>query len=128
MATITITTTAKIESSNRAFENAMRQGNAAAITSNYTQTARILPPNSPLITGKPEIQAYWQQVIEMGIQEINLETMDLEVLGDTAWEVGQAVMKAGGQVVDRVKYIIVWKEEDGQWRKHRGTWNSNMPV
>ncbi len=128
MATITITTTAKIESSNRAFENAMRQGDAAAITSNYTQTARILPPNSPLITGKPEIQAYWQQVIEMGIQEINLETMDLEVLGDTAWEVGQAVMKAGGQVVDRVKYIIVWKEEDGQWRKHRGTWNSNMPA
>ncbi len=54
--------------------------------------------------------------------------MDLEVLGDTAWEVGQAVMKAGGQVVDQVKYITAWKEEDGQWRKHRGTWNSNMPV
>ncbi len=43
MATITITTTAKIESSNLAFENAMRQGNATAITSNYTQTHRTHP-------------------------------------------------------------------------------------
>lgn len=118
----------RIEQSNRAYEEAIRRGDAAAVVSNYTETARILPPNSPVITGKPGIQAYWQQVIDMGIEEINLETMDIEILGDTAWEMGQAVMKADHQIVDRVKYIIIWKEEDGHWRKHRGTWNSNRPA
>ena len=123
--TLTNPTQREIEAANRAFEAAMRAGDAAAITRNYSESARILPPGTPLLTGKAAIQAYWQEVIDMGITELNLEALDLEVLDDTAWEVGQAVMKAGAEVVDRVKYLIIWKEDVDRWVKHRGTWNSN---
>ena len=130
MATVTVedapVVRAGIEQSNRAFEAALTAGDAAAVAANYTATARILPPNHPLVVGKSAIQAYWQMVLDMGIT-IELQTNEVEAHGATAWEVGEAVMKAGDTVLDTVKYIIIWKEEAGIWHKHRGTWNSNSP-
>jgi ketosteroid isomerase-like protein len=33
----------------------------------------------------------------------------------------------GGKVVDRGKYIVIWKREQGQWKLHRDIWNTSMP-
>jgi uncharacterized protein (TIGR02246 family) len=125
------TTTAQtgIEQTTRHFEEAMRRGNPVDMVQVYTEQARVLPPNGETVTGKPAILAFWQRVMEMGIKEIEMEMEELEVYGDTAWEVGRAVLRAaGGQVADRVKYIVIWKEDNGRWLKHRGTWNSNAPA
>jgi ketosteroid isomerase-like protein len=40
--------------------------------------------------------------------------------------VGLASLKdEDGEAVDEVKFIEVWKREDGEWRIHRDIWNSN---
>ena len=63
----------------------------------------------------------------LGLTGVTLKTLDLEVTGDTAYEVGEADLKlSSGQA--KVKYVVVWlKGGDGQWRLHRDIWN-NMPV
>lgn len=81
------------------------------------------------MTGKPAIQAFWQGAIDMGVAEAVLETVDLEADGDTAWEVGNGVLKdKDGGVIDKVKYIVLWKREQGVWKWHRDIWNSSQPV
>jgi ketosteroid isomerase-like protein len=63
----------------------------------------------------------------MGIKEAGLETVEVEGHGDTAVEVGKFTLKSeGGQVLDQGKYIVIWKQEEGQWKLHRDIFNSSM--
>jgi len=79
--------------------------------------------------GKPAIQAFWQGALDMGIAEAVLETVEFEEVGDAAWELGQGVLKAkDGQVLDDAKYIVLWKRENGAWKRHRDIWNSSLAA
>lgn len=50
-------------------------------------------------------------------------TLDYEQAGDTGYEVGEATLAiATGTAV--VKFVVVWKKVDGQWRLHRDIWNA----
>jgi uncharacterized protein (TIGR02246 family) len=118
-----------ISSTNRQFEAGFEQGDAGAIAALYTADGQILPPNSEPMTGKEAIQGFWQGVVDMGIKAAKLETAELELHGDKAIEVGTGTLYVeGGQVADTVKYIVIWKKENGEWRLHRDIWNSNMPA
>ena len=120
---------AGIDATNRSFEQAAAGGDAAGMAAIYTEGGQILPPNGEIATGRTAIQTFWQAVLDMGIQKVTLETRELEVHGDTAWEVGKGdLYAANDQLVDTAKYIVVWKQEDGVWRWHRDIWNSNNPA
>jgi len=118
-----------ITAANEEFMNAFSQGDAAGIASLYTEDGQLLPPNSDLISGKPGIQAFWQGGMDMGLKSATLEIVEVEAHGDTAIEVSKYTLQGdGGQVLDRGKYIVIWKREHGQWRLHRDIFNSSLPA
>jgi ketosteroid isomerase-like protein len=59
--------------------------------------------------------------------EAPLTTVEAEVAGDTAYEVGTALLtfqNQNGTSQVSVKYIVVWKQDaDGSWKWHRDIWN-----
>ena len=64
----------------------------------------------------------------MGIASVQLKTVELDELGAAANELGEFVLKtADGTVADSGKYIVVWKQENGNWRWHHDIWNSSTP-
>lgn len=120
---------AEIAAVNRAFEDAARKGDAEAMASLYTADGVALPPDAPMVKGRDNIKQLWASVISgMGLRSVTLETLDLEVAGDMAAEVGEATLRLeprGGQATNAVvKYVVVWKRVDGQWRLHRDIWNA----
>jgi uncharacterized protein (TIGR02246 family) len=118
-----------ITAANEEFMAAFNRGDAAGLAALYTENGQVLPPNSPFVTGKPAIQGFWQAVMDMGIKEAKLETVETEGHGDTATEVSKFTLYGeGGQVLDKGKYIIIWKREHGQWKLHRDIFNSSMPA
>lgn len=118
-----------IAATNAKFLEAFRQGDAAGLAATYASDGQALPPNSDIITGKNALQGFWQGVLDMGIKSATLETVELETYGDTAIEIGKYTMQgSGGQILDEGKYLVVWKEEDGQWKWHRDIWNSSLPA
>lgn len=105
-----------------------REGNAAGLAALYTEDGWLLPPNSDFVRGREGIQAFWQAVMDMGIQEALLEIVEVEQHGDTAIEVSTFTLKGeGGAVPDKGKYIVVWKQRGEQWMLHRDIFNSSMP-
>jgi ketosteroid isomerase-like protein len=65
----------------------------------------------------------------MGITAAKLETVEVEGYGNTANEVGTYTLQgAGSQVLDTGKYVVIWKQETGQWKLHRDIWNSSRPA
>ena len=120
---------AAIAAGNEKLMAAFRRGDAAGLAALYTENGQLLPPNSDFITGKPAIQQFWQGVMDMGIKAALLETVELEAHGDTAIDVGRYTMQGeGDKILDKGKYLVVWKQEDGQWKLHRDIWNSSMPI
>ena len=120
---------AAILSANEKFAEYVKSVNSAGLASLYTANGQLLPPNGDIVSGKPAIQSFWQGGIDMGIKSATLETIEVEGLANTAYEVGKYTLLAeSDQMIDTGKYIVIWKLEDGQWKLHRDIWNSSMPA
>lgn len=114
---------------NRMFEDAVRAKDPDRIASLYTGNAMVLPPDGPVVRGQDGVRQLWASVIEeMGLRDVALKTIDLDVQDDSACEVGQATLTLeppGGQrAAVNVKYVVVWRRFGGDWRLHRDIWNA----
>jgi ketosteroid isomerase-like protein len=99
--------------------------NFSAIDRIYTSNATVLPPGAPMITGRENVRNFWKSAIEaLNPTGGRLETLSLEVLGDTAVEIGRATLESASSTLE-VKYVVVWKREDDLWKLHVDIWNPN---
>jgi len=118
-----------ILAANENFMASFNQGDASGLAALYTENGQLLPPNGDFVTGRQAIQGFWQAVMDMGVKSAELETVEVEGMGKTAYEVGEYKMFADGdQIIDTGKYVVIWKQVEGQWKLHRDIWNSSMPV
>ncbi len=119
----------EIAAANAKFMTAYHTGNAAAVASLYTDDAEVLPPNNDIVIGKPAIQTLWRSVMDSGVKDVQMEIAEVEEHEDTAIEVSQYMLMGDGEkIVDRGKYIVVWKRDKGEWKLHRDIFNSSIPL
>ncbi len=129
MTTSTTALHAAIRAADDNLESAFGQGDSEGVSGLYTEDGMLLPTGSDPVTGKAAIQAFWQGAMDMGIKGLGLEIVELEDHGTTAIEVGNYILNSEGEeVIDRGKYVVIWKQEDGQWKLHRDIWNTNTPA
>ncbi len=118
-----------IAAANDKFMENFKSGDAASLAALYTEDGQVLPPNSDFVTGHEAIQAFWQALMDMGIREAKLEILEVESHGDTAIEVSKfTLLGEGKQMLNEGKYIVVWKQDQGQWKMHRDIFNTSMPA
>ncbi|OUR94792.1 hypothetical protein A9Q87_03095 [Flavobacteriales bacterium 34_180_T64] len=95
----------------------------------YTEKGRLFPSNSPVIEGQEAIGQFWNAVFGMGIDNATLTTVHVESFENTAIEEGAyRLFDANSNQLDEGKYIIIWKNIDGQWRLDRDIFSSNIPL
>jgi uncharacterized protein (TIGR02246 family) len=119
----------EIAATNRAFEEAVRKGDVERLAYLYTTDAMALPPDGPVVKGRDAIKELWGSVIrDMALRDVQLQTQDLEVSGDTACEVGEARLTleppSSQPTSVTVKYVVAWKKAAGRWLLHRDIWNT----
>lgn len=114
----------EIESADRRFCEAVGQGDVeGAARGVYTQDAVILPPGADMVRGREAIVDFWRGAAEaLGVQAVELSTVELCRAGDFVHQIGRARLTLGGQQVDG-KYTVLWKQEDGRWKWHVDCWN-----
>jgi len=118
-----------IKAADDEFERIFRQGDAAGIAALYTEKGQFLLPNSDFVTGREAIQTTFQALMDSGVKAVKLEALEVEGYGDTATEVGKYVLEDGsGLVLDKGKFVVIWKQEAGQWKLHRDIINSSMAA
>ncbi len=118
-----------IDTVNQRLAQAVQNGDAAAAAALYTEDGKFLAPNADFFSGRDAIQDFFQGAIDGGIKGLNLTTLELEIQGDTAHEVGTyELVVDGGVVADSGKFIVIWKRIDGTWRLHRDMINTSRPA
>jgi ketosteroid isomerase-like protein len=118
-----------IQADNDAFTAALAAGDANAIAAVYSPNARLLAPDSELLTGTGAIAGYWQAGIAAGIRSAELTTLTIEERDDLAIEVGRYTLQiqpdGGDPVTDTGKYVVVHRRNGtGNWRWDLDIFNS----
>ena len=91
-----------------------------------TEEGAALPPNADIVRGRPASQRVWPGAIDAGLTDCRVETLEVDSIGDLAYEVGRLTLYAGEHhTADEGQSIAIWKREAGQWKRHRDIWNSS---
>lgn len=118
---------------NRDFAKALNAKDAVAAAAVYDINASLLPPNEPIITGRANIQAYWQGLIDAGLVDAKVKTIAASSDGDLGYEIGTFELKIqledGTMVIDKGKYTeILQRNAEGKWISLYGMWSANEPM
>lgn len=119
----------EIEAANQEVSNFMAKGDSVGLASCYGTDGALLLNNMPAVKGQANLVKAWGGFINSGIGAIELNTT--EVWGDENYitEDGTYVLKAkDGTQLDKGKYLVLWKKENGKWKFHRDISNSDLPV
>jgi uncharacterized protein (TIGR02246 family) len=89
----------------------------------YADDAMQFADKGPLVEGKDNIRAGWQQMLALPGPGLTFATTGVEVAraGDMAYEYGTydfATNDKKGKIIDeKGKYVVVWKKQpDGLWK------------
>jgi len=105
----------------------------AALPVLFTADTMVLPSGKPLVRGRENAVAFWTAASSNPDRQLRseYEAIDSLIEGAVVIESGRATVwavEAGQeQLFDRGKYVVVWKQEDGRWRRHRDIYNSDAP-
>jgi ketosteroid isomerase-like protein len=121
--------TEEIRKANEEFMAAFDANDAARLTAVYSSDATLYPPNSEPIRGSEDIEGFWQAGFDMGLSSGKISTTKATAYGDTAIEEGTfEIYAADGSLIDKGKFIGIWKKVDGKWKFHNDIWNTSMPL
>jgi uncharacterized protein (TIGR02246 family) len=102
---------------------------AEGLAALYTRDAVFLPPNQPAVFGRDAIRATNQEFFATGDFKIDIEALETVIDGELAYVAGRyRLWTDDGSLVDRGKYIEIWRAVDGQWLIHRDIYNSSLPL
>ena len=117
----------EIEAANKTLEAAVSRSDGPGVAALYTDNAQVLPAESDFVTGTEAIGQFWQAAFDSGIKGVSLVTLEVENHGDTAYEVGKLELRgADGKVLDRAKYVVIWKKKATSWKLHRDIWTTSV--
>lgn len=123
-------TAEELSQMNRDFAKALNNKDAVAAANLYTVDATLLPPGEAPVSGRAEIQKYWEGALAAGAFDVSVATTSTGSNGDLGYEVGRFQMSIkqpdGTVTVEKGKYIELLKRgEDGIWKSTHGVWNAD---
>lgn len=126
-------TLAQIAAARRRFAQILFDHDHAALAALFTADTLVLPSGKPLVSGRDAAVAFWTAATGNPARRLRsvFEEVDSLVAGDIVVEAGRAtvtlVERDHEAVIDRGKYVVVWKREGGRWKRHRDIYNSDAP-
>jgi ketosteroid isomerase-like protein len=115
-----------IESDNAKFSEEAKRGDSNALAAHYTSDAWLMFDNSEPLKGAA-IASGWSGALRSGMKELKITTVDLIGNAELLVETGMyEVFGNANKTLDKGKYVVVWKPENGGWKIYRDIGNSNM--
>ena len=119
----------EIESADSLFIDLLNKSDATGLADCYTADAMLMMAHAPAIEGSTNIQSAMMEFITSGATKMSVRINNTWGDEETLISEGTAMFATKeGQVVDRGKYITVYKKEDGRWKMFRDCFNSDLPL
>ena len=114
-----------LKETNRVFEEeVIGKRDFNALDRVYTRNARTAPAGAGMVSGLDGAKSLWQQTVSaLGVTAVSLRPEEINADGDSAIEIGRATLTTDLAVSIEMEYAILWKCEDGDWKRHIDIWN-----
>ena len=119
----------EIEAANKDFVELFAKGDSIGVANYFTKDAKSMGPNEPSHIGRSKIQTVYAGFIRAGDNQLGLTTTG--VWGNKTMLAEEGIYTfsdKNGKELDKGKYIVLWKIEDGKWKLFRDCYNSDMPL
>lgn len=115
---------------NKRWLELVRTGNAEEIAKLYTESGALMAPNAPIAIGRPAIAEGWRSMMAIPGFALTFEADEIAVSssGDMAYDRGTYRFQAappGGAIDDVGKYVVVWRNVNGEWQVAADIFNSD---
>lgn len=118
-----------IDANNAALVSSMKANDSATFVNLYTKDGCIMAENAPKFCGPAGLAQFLAGSQQLGMTDMKLTVT--EIIGDNTLvseEGTYEMIGKEGVSMDKGKYIVTWKKEDGVWKKYRDIFNSDMPA
>jgi len=108
----------------------IRDHDAAAVSRLYTEDGAMMAPGAPIAQGQPALEQAWGGLMQMPGFGLTFEADQIVVAsgGDMALDRGVyefSLDGPDGPTKDIGKYVVVWRNVDGQWKVAADIFNSD---
>lgn len=120
---------ASVLQSNKHLMKAFDAGDSVEVGDSYTKDGGLMVPNQSTIYGRENIIHYFSKVMAGTVTHLNLNTV--KIWGDSSVLVEEGTYKfldKKKNPLDNGKYIVLWKQEAGNWKMYRDIWASDLPA
>jgi ketosteroid isomerase-like protein len=112
-----------------AFSDSIVRQDSSELATFYTADSKVVPPGGDIVSGIDAIPGYFDAFFELGVKRCSFEILDIDQHGDIAIEIGRVTLFAEGDVeAGALKYLVVWKCENGKWLVHRDILTNDQPA
>jgi ketosteroid isomerase-like protein len=118
----------------REWVEAIARKDLGAIEHLYAEDAHFLPTGAPRVQGRARIRDSWRAMLEdPGFRSLSFAPVEIAVAksGELAYDVGDYELRSvrgGAEVVEKGKYVVVWKNIGGTWQVAADIFNPNEPL
>jgi len=107
-------------------ETAFNAKDVDKILALYTENSVFMPPNKPLLRGRPALKQFYDGLMSSGSKDLKITPGDVAGHGPLAYESGSYTMM-NGNVPDRGKYLFILRNMGGNWKIEYTSWSSDLP-
>lgn len=108
----------------------IRDHDAAAVSQLYASDGAMMAPGAPIAQGQPALQEAWGELMQMPGFGLTFKADKIAIAsgGDMALDQGTYLLSLtgpNGPTKDVGKYVVVWRNIDGQWKIAADIFNSD---
>ena len=119
----------EIDKANLEFVDLFNKSDSVGLANMFTTDGKSMEPNEPAFIGRSAIQKHYSIVMNSGANKLGLFTTGLWGNQEMLAEEGEfTFIDKNGKRLDKGKYIVLWKIEDGKWKLFRDCYNSDQPI
>ena len=119
----------EIDVANLEFMNLFNKRDSVGLANMFTHNGKSMEPNEPAFIGRANIQTHYSLVMNAGANKLGLTTIGL--WGDEKMLVEEGeytFIDENEKLLDKGKYIVLWRIENGKWKLHLDCYNSDLPM
>lgn len=95
--------------------------------SRYTADACVFSPNWPTVCGRDEVRKFFYNNGQNGDIKIKVVADEVFGSGENMTEIGKyEISNISGESVDKGKFVVAWRLENGVWKIYREIWNADL--
>jgi len=122
------TAKSEIEEANNEFKAFFAAVDSVGLSNLYTQDTKFMMNATSAIVGRENVKSTFSGIMNSGISSVDLKTIEVWGNEEILTEEGEYTLYAGDDIADHGKYIVLWKNVEGNWKLHRDIFNTNVTA